>query len=168
MRILRQGGEDIYLFVLSETVLLLRITIYLHIDVQMVLYVLIFLCLLQIYKTHCGLFNLYFGDCSLYVLGLLWEKFLTLTCHSKCVWRNNRTAQRFETKIHGMSTWHRCMIFLKFTASSARSRKTGCFIDTISFFFLDFVHSLIFLKQAFRSPALLPFAGKKHLTWWVP
>ena len=52
------------MFVPSDVALLLRITTYLSMDVEKVLNVLIFLCLLRIYKTHCSLFNLYFGDCS--------------------------------------------------------------------------------------------------------
>jgi hypothetical protein len=52
------------LFVPSDKILLLRITTYLSMDVEMVLNVLIFPGLLRIYKTHCSLFNLYFGHCS--------------------------------------------------------------------------------------------------------
>ena len=67
------GGGDVYLFVPSDKVSLLRATTYLSMDVDMLLNVLIFLYWLRIYKNHCSLFNLYFGDCSHPIL-LLWRK----------------------------------------------------------------------------------------------
>jgi hypothetical protein len=67
------GGRNICLFIPSDQVLLLRIKLYLSMDVAIVLSLLIFLCLLQISKTHCGLFNLYVGDCSHPIL-LVWGK----------------------------------------------------------------------------------------------